>query len=866
MRCFLEDRSGQLWFGTQGGGVSRYDGERFVTYSRMRNKIVRCFLEDRSGQLWFGTQGGGVSRYDGERFVTYTTQDGLLHNWVESLLEDRSGQLWIGTRGGVSRYDGERFVTYTTQDGLAHDVVLSLLEDRSGQLWFGTQGGVSWYDGERFVTYSRKDGLLHNWVLSLLEDRTGQLWIRTYGGMSRYDGAQFVTYSRKDGLPSNGVECLLEDQEGRLWFGTQSGVSRWDGFVSQTLLRRDGLISNEIQCILQDRQGDIWLATSEGLVCYRPPSTPPLVHLRKVIADRDYGPVEEIRIPSSQKLITFEFLGISYQTRANQMVYVYQLEGYDTDWRQTREHQVSYTDLPQGEYVFQVKAVDRDLNYSEAAMVQVDVYYQPVAAPFQLSDLQLADLFVSFYPTYTRYPLGSVQVHNHTSDSLTATLRFYIPEIMRRPVEQGLSLASQSAQHMALRARLDPAVLRREGAVPVAAEVALEVAAGEQLFSIKEKQDIILYGRGALRWDTVARAAAFVTSSDPHVAGFARPLLVAFEAEISHLGRPFRNLLQAMVLFEALKQHGVRYLADPNTPYARMATDHSVVDHIQYPAQVLQGKAGDCDDLTALYASLLENAGIATALVDYPGHLFLLFDSGVARRMLHQLPVEKALYVLRDDRVWIPVEVTRVGASFVEAWRAGAGELERLSERDRRRLVVETAVAWTQYPATPPVFDGEGVFPEKGPVEGAVATQQALLQEMIDAYIEQTYLDPLKVDPAADRLRTQVLKVYLAIDQYDTAIETGLTHLLDKQGDKATTLNHLGIAYSLKGEMPQAAYHFQQALDLRPADRGIQDNLDRALRALGRGSAPVPSVEVQAGVGAKGRAVEGDAESFYWIE
>ena len=82
-------------------------------------------------------------------------------------------------------------------------------------------------------------------------------------------------------------------------------------------------------------------------------------------------------------------------------------------------------------------------------------------------------------------------------------------------------------------------------------------------------------------------------------------------------------MLQAAVLFEALKQHGVRYVADPNTPYARVSADASAIDHIQYPGQVLRKKGGDCDDLTVLYCALLESAGIATALVDYPGHIFL---------------------------------------------------------------------------------------------------------------------------------------------------------------------------------------------------------------------------------------------------
>jgi ligand-binding sensor domain-containing protein len=53
--------------------------------------------------------GGGVTRYDGKRFTTYTTEDGLAGNWVRSAIEDREGVLWFGTQGGVTRYDGANF-------------------------------------------------------------------------------------------------------------------------------------------------------------------------------------------------------------------------------------------------------------------------------------------------------------------------------------------------------------------------------------------------------------------------------------------------------------------------------------------------------------------------------------------------------------------------------------------------------------------------------------------------------------------------------------------------------------------------------------------------------------------------------------
>ena len=78
----------------------------------------------------------------------------------------------------------------------------------------------------------------------------------------------------------------------------------------------------------------------------------------------------------------------------------------------------------------------------------------------------------------------------------------------------------------------------------------------------------------------------------------------------------------------------------------------------------------------------------------------------------------------------------------------------------------------------------------------------------------------------------------MALHQYDTAIQTGLTNLLDKRGDKGAIHNNLGIAYFLKSEFTQAALNFEQAAQLRPDDKGVQKNMQRALQALGRATAP----------------------------
>ena len=375
--------------------MSRYDGEQLITLTTqdgLAHNLVTSILEDQEGYLWFGTMGRGVSRYDahgpdGERFdTTFTMDDGLAHNNVLCIGEDRDGTLWFGTKGaGVSRYDahrpdGEQFVTFTRDNGLAHNDVRAIVKDQEGNLWFGTWGGgVSRYDGEQFITFTRENGLASDFLLCVLADPDGNMWFGTMGGgVSRYDGEEFVTFNTDHGLAHNDVTSILQDQEGDFWFGTWGGgVSRYDGLVFQRLLKRDGLPDDAIQEIFQDRNGDIWIITQQGIIRYRSRHVPPRIRLTNVMVDRrTYDLSAKIRAPAFQKcMIAFDFQGSSLKTPWDRMAYVYRLEGYDADWRPTQERRVEYTDLPRGEYVFQVKAVDRDLAYSEApAEVRVRIH------------------------------------------------------------------------------------------------------------------------------------------------------------------------------------------------------------------------------------------------------------------------------------------------------------------------------------------------------------------------------------------------------------------------------------------------------------------------------------------------------------
>jgi tetratricopeptide (TPR) repeat protein len=322
-----------------------------------------------------------------------------------------------------------------------------------------------------------------------------------------------------------------------------------------------------------------------------------------------------------------------------------------------------------------------------------------------------------------------------------------------------------------------------------------------------------------------------------------------------------------MVLFEALKLHGLRYRPDANTPYTKFAADHLAVDHIQYPAELLLSKAGDCDDLSVLYASLLENAGVATALVDAPGHIFVLFDTGVYGEDRYLLPLDERHYMRRGERLWLPVEITALDQSFLQAWSAGAALLTQWSALERRRRVEDTATAWEHYPPAQLSFEAKIMPPLAAAMRPPFEAGYAALNQQIDAYLETAYLDPLQADPTLVGLWLQLTKVYIALRQYDRAIDAALDRLIDRRDDPVV-YNQLGITYYKKGEIKQAIHNFQLALAGRPEDAGLQRNLAMARAALEPNAKMVKFGPIKA-VGTdtlKAGIRDENLNQFYWLE
>ena len=409
-----QDRHGDIWVGyvspylnresKKFRSVARFDGEHFTfVVPEGDSKIGNCFsiYEDLEGHLWFGG-GNGLFCYEGQKLKKENIAADLDAGGISRITQDRQGRFifgyWehytISTRREflasplkIVYQQGEQCQTIFAEDDKKTPLnrIGTVLATRNGEIYFhltsrdsptsGT-GFAHWHPEEGLTWYGVEDGLTDDHVNDLLVDRQDNLWIATRGGISCFDGRSFRSFTTEDGLPSNRTQCLLEDSRGHLWIGTDKGVALYNGRLFQTIKSPH---IGPVCRILEDRDGTFWLGTVVGsIIRYRPRQTPPLIRLIRVTTDQVYENAEDGCSSTVGQPVVFEYKGLSFSTHPRDMLYVYRLQGYDPDWcPATRELRACYQNLPPGDYTFQVRAIDRDLNYSETAQVPLAVESDP---------------------------------------------------------------------------------------------------------------------------------------------------------------------------------------------------------------------------------------------------------------------------------------------------------------------------------------------------------------------------------------------------------------------------------------------------------------------------------------------------------
>ncbi len=283
VRTMYQDTKGNYWFGTNGDGIIRYDGQTLETmtiegiHPRMR---VMEIVEDKAGHIWFGTS-EGLLKYDGKKFTAFSKKEGLPGDDAEiwGLTIDESGLVWVGSIGGVSQFDGEQFIPFSLPDSIVENrqqmlsdkLVFKIVADKSGTMWFVTDGnGIFKYKNGVFTHLTTKNGLTDNNTSGVMEDKQGNIWIGTFnGGVSKYDGKTYTNFTRDGMIKGDEAGGFLEDRKGNIWFTAENvGVYKYDGTNFTLYTTKNGLTSNLVLRIFEDNKGQLWFGTWQGLCIF----------------------------------------------------------------------------------------------------------------------------------------------------------------------------------------------------------------------------------------------------------------------------------------------------------------------------------------------------------------------------------------------------------------------------------------------------------------------------------------------------------------------------------------------------------------------------------------------------------------------
>ena len=415
----LTDSKKNVWMATFHQGIMRssqsFDPVRRMNFTTVGPPEIRerhtvlCATKDARGTLWFGNKDGTLTSYDDrtEQFRLHTLQDGTHINTLSvwALYVDAKQRLWVGTSSGVWMLKPEsgyckRIPVGKYIENCPQFFVRAIVGSKDGSIWLGTtllgvcrmmvddNEGISIKTG-----YEEKAHIAQKSVRSLLASLDGNVYIGYmdgFGILSPDMDAIREFYTTRNGLCSNFIGCLVEDSQGHIWLGSNSGVSRYSRhqhlfynyYISGS--NRSALFAGET----------LFFGNNKTLTYFNPNDVDVPLNSDKVFItglEVDSRPVEigeeingqtllsegisythSVTLNNANRDFALIFNNLSYSEE--QRKYNYRLLPYQEHWQVSDEgEKASYTNLPEGDYTFEVKSIYPDGSSGEMTSFHIRI-------------------------------------------------------------------------------------------------------------------------------------------------------------------------------------------------------------------------------------------------------------------------------------------------------------------------------------------------------------------------------------------------------------------------------------------------------------------------------------------------------------
>ncbi len=389
IQAVFVDQRDQVWIGAKNGLyrlVNHNSGPAQMVRVAPRYPLnVTDLLEDQYHQIWIGTLDKGLFVYDPDRDRIVEIGSIFDKGGITIMsMAMSSAEIWIATLEGVVSFPAGKNILSEPKEPftLLKDpwqsnlhFVFQVYVDSKDRTWFATDGnGAFCVKGSRVMHFAGTDSLRLRKVYSVCEDHRGHLWFNTPDlGLVEFDGSAYKQLQVADGLGNLNIASLWPAGTGDIVMAHTKGIDVMEPDRRHFMYYAEEIGAKKIEpglnAIAADRDHNVYVGCRDVLFKYfatrKKLSIHPRTQLTKVsVFEQPIDFASRHSFSHAQNYFTFDYVGLWY-TSPSSVKYLYILEGYDLQWKESKDNVASYAHLGPGTYTFRVKASENNFFLDE---------------------------------------------------------------------------------------------------------------------------------------------------------------------------------------------------------------------------------------------------------------------------------------------------------------------------------------------------------------------------------------------------------------------------------------------------------------------------------------------------------------------